>query len=275
MSPNVGVDGHAEWFKARLVAPATWAIDDHGQDTVYLVAGAERCLLVDTGWGVGDLASLVASLSSLPLLVVNSHGHPDHACGNGQFREVHVGEADAWLVRDPLTEESRRWIAGNVLKGPLPPSFSPETWATKAAETLVPIRDGHTFDLGGRTLQAIAVPGHTAGSLCLLDREARYLLTGDSALAGPVWMHLEESVPLRQFHASLRRLLDIAEEFDWILPAHGPSPLPSKTLDELVAGVESILDGRLVGSPHKTFAGDGLRCDFGSCGIVYRPDRLG
>ena len=63
-----------DWFTTRLVASQTWAIDDHGSDVIYLIAGDERALLVDTGWGVGDLPGLVTSLTSLPLLVVNTHG---------------------------------------------------------------------------------------------------------------------------------------------------------------------------------------------------------
>jgi glyoxylase-like metal-dependent hydrolase (beta-lactamase superfamily II) len=42
---------HEDWFTTRLVAPRTWAIDDHGSDVVYLLAGEERALLVDTGRG--------------------------------------------------------------------------------------------------------------------------------------------------------------------------------------------------------------------------------
>jgi len=49
-------------------------------------------------------------------------------------------------------------------------------------------------------------------------------------------------------------------------------------LNDLVAGIESILAGRLIGKKKKQrgprFGGHCLHCDFGSCGIVYRPDRL-
>ena len=270
-----GSSDQSEWFRTRLVGHRTWAIDDNGQDTMYLVVGSERCLLVDTGWGVGDLPGLVASLTSLPVVVMNTHGHPDHACGNGQFSEVHVAEADEPLVRQFLSVETRRRIWENdILRGPFPRGFSFDTWTTSAAASLVPIRDGHIFDLGDRKLRAISVPGHTPGSLCLLDWEARFLLTGDSILAGPIWLHLDESTPLREFLTSLRRLQSFGGEFDHMLPAHGELPLSRQTLSDLIAGVERILDGKIVGTEEKTFAGDGLRCDFGSCGLVYRPDRL-
>lgn len=265
-----------EWFEVREVGDATWALSDRGSDTMYLVAGQERCLLVDTGWGVGDLAGLVATLSPLPLMVVNTHGHPDHTFGNGQFAQVYVHMADEAVVRAMPSAGPREWIAENILPKPLPADFSLDTWAVAGAGSLVSIQDGHIFDLGGKTLQVIAVPGHTPGSICLLDRQTRVLFTGDSVLAGTVWLHLSESLPLRLFHENLRRLQD-CKAFDAILPGHADLqtlPLPRTVLDDLVAGIERILTGELVGREEKTFAGDGLRCDFNSCGIVYRPDRL-
>jgi hydroxyacylglutathione hydrolase len=267
----------AEWFEVREVADATWAIDDRGSDMMYLVAGEERCLLLDTGWGVGDLAGLVASLSSLLLTVVNTHGHPDHVLGNGQFAQVYVHAADEAAARAMPSAEPREWIVENILPKPLPADLVFDAWAVAAAGSLMPIQDGHVFDLGGRALQVISVPGHTLGSICLLDRQARLLFTGDSVLPGTVWLHLEESLPLCQFHENLQRLQGFADAFDYILPGHADLqtlPLPKAMLDDLVAGIGRILAGELVGRQEKTFAGDGLRCDFDLCGIVYRPDRL-
>ncbi|MBS7657324.1 MBL fold metallo-hydrolase [Candidatus Bathyarchaeota archaeon] len=49
---------------------------------MYLIWGSKRCLLIDTGCGIGDPSNFIASLSALPLIVMNSHGHPDHTYGN-------------------------------------------------------------------------------------------------------------------------------------------------------------------------------------------------
>jgi len=64
-------------------------------------------------------------------------------------------------------------------------------------------------------------------------------------------------------------------DFDNFLPGHSDLhalPLPKENIDELIAGIELILEGKIVGREEKTFAGDGLRCDFGTTGIVYRPE---
>jgi glyoxylase-like metal-dependent hydrolase (beta-lactamase superfamily II) len=275
MSDNTDSD-NTTWFRTRQLDARTWVVDDRGQDLIYLACGEERCLLIDTGWGVGDLPALVASLCSLPLTVVNTHGHPDHTFGNGQFAQVHVPAADLHMVQAPPPLERRRWIAGDLLPKPLPHGFDVGTWASTVPE-LLPIEDGHLFDLGGRTLEVVAIPGHSPGSMCLLDRQAQRLFTGDSVLGGVHWLHLEESRPLSEYLAGLRRIRGMADRFEAILPAHGTPeavPLSKQVLADLIDGVASILSGESVGREVKTFAGDGLRCDFGSCGVLYRGDRL-
>ena len=265
----------SSWYKTRLVRGGTWAIDDNGCDVMYLVSGDEKSLLIDTGWGIGVLPKLVSTLSPLPLIVVNSHGHPDHTYGNGLFQQVHVHEADMFMVNHLQPDESKNWIVKNVLPKNLPEEFNPDTWATKLP-ILKPIKDGYVFDLGNRHLQVISVPGHSAGSICLLDHENRLLFTGDT-IQNATWLHLDESLPLTRFHENLKRLQGFEDRFDHILPAHADLqtlPQPKTIIDDLTAGIGRILKGEIAGREEKTFAGNGLRCDFGTCGIVYRPDRL-
>jgi glyoxylase-like metal-dependent hydrolase (beta-lactamase superfamily II) len=270
------VSDNAAWFRTRQLDPRTWVIDDRSQDLIYLVCGEERCLLIDTGWGVGDLPALVDSLCALPLTVVNTHGHPDHTFGNGQFAEVHVPARDLFMVQAPPPLERRQWIACGLLPKPTPAGFDVDTWAATVPE-LLPIEDGHRFELGGRTLEVISLSGHSPGSICLLDRGARILFTGDSILAQTLWLHLDESRPLNEYLAALKRIQGLASQFDVLLPAHGTPegvPLSKQVLTDLIEGVASILSGECVGHEEKTFAGDGLRCDFGSCGVLYRADRV-
>ena len=268
----------AEWFEVKQIDNRTWVIDDRrGCDLIYLISGEKHCLLLDTGWGVGNLPALVNSLVSLPVIVVNSHGHPDHSLGNAAFDQVQIHMDDVSLVQVLPLPEERRWVKENTLPKPLPSDFTFDTWAISGADSLIPFQDRHIFDLGNRTLEVIAVPGHTPGSICLLDRQARFLFVGDTIVPGAVWLHLDESLPLRQFHQNLQRLQGFTDEFDHILSAHGDVhalPLPKSMLDELIRGIELILSGKLVGQQEETFAGNGLRCDFESCGIVYRPDRM-
>jgi glyoxylase-like metal-dependent hydrolase (beta-lactamase superfamily II) len=268
------------WYETREVGEGIWAIDEQGTNTMYLIRGNEKCLLLDTGWGASNLPRLVRTLCTLPLIVVNSHGHPDHTFGNGLFPEVHIHPGDKPFMQEPPTLETRQWIrdhADEVLHGALPVDFAFDQWATTVPKSIVDVRDRDTFDLGGRTLEVIELPGHSQGGICLLDRMMRSLFVGDSILTGAIWLQLPESLPLSQFHKNLQRVQGFADQFDHIFPAHAELdqlPLPKSILDDLIKGIGKILAGELVGEPEETFAGNGLRCDFGTCGILYKPDRM-
>ena len=60
-------------FTTKAISDGAWHIQDAQGGVMYLVAGQERALLIDTGWGVGDLPAHVATLTSLPLWVVTTH----------------------------------------------------------------------------------------------------------------------------------------------------------------------------------------------------------
>ena len=230
-------------FTTKKIADGAWYIQDAQGGVVYLVAGQERALLIDTGWGAGDLRAHVTTLTSLPLWVVNTHGHRDHTSGNGQFEEVYIHTADL-----PLVGES--------------------------TATLIPIYDGYTFDLGGREVRAIGVPGHSPGSIGLLDEQSRVLYSGDSPRPGPIWLHLETSLTVQEFARSLKRLNTFADRFDVIAPSHG-EPVPAGTwLDDLVACAEGIVSGELKGKPEETRFGEALLAEYGSAGIMYKADRI-
>ena len=75
------------WFTTREVAQNVWCIDDHGAANIYLVAGEDSALIIDKGIGTANLRDYIKSQTNLPLIIVNTHGHPDHAGANYQFTE--------------------------------------------------------------------------------------------------------------------------------------------------------------------------------------------
>jgi glyoxylase-like metal-dependent hydrolase (beta-lactamase superfamily II) len=99
------------------------------------------------------------------------------------------------------------------------------------------ISSGQVFDLGNRTLRAIATPGHTRGHVVFADAEAGLLFAGDHVLP-----HITPSIsleaapgslPLHDYIDSLllvRRMPDLT-----LLPAHGPvGPSVHARVDELL-----------------------------------------
>ena len=105
------------WLTSKEVAPGVIRIEDHGSDNMYLVLGKSKALLVDTGLGVGRLAAFVKTLTALPVVVVNTHGHPDHAGGNNEFRTVHAHPAEFDAIRMFGTKEARQNTIARMTQG--------------------------------------------------------------------------------------------------------------------------------------------------------------
>src|SRR6478672_9829007 len=132
---------------------------------IYLLIGKNKSLLIDTG-AVADaktmpLAQTVISLlanggSSLPLMVVHTHGHLDHRSGDDQFRvlpDVEVVPTDLESVK------SRLGVAD---------------WPNGIGR----------IDLGDRVIDVIPTPGHYPSHVAYYDRETGLFFSGDFFLPG-------------------------------------------------------------------------------------------
>jgi glyoxylase-like metal-dependent hydrolase (beta-lactamase superfamily II) len=147
---------------------------DYEKPFIFLIFGRERALLLDTGSENGNLApSLLRTLKmwlartrrqSMPLIVVHTHEHGDHIAGDGEVQ----------ALRDPA----------------MPVTFVPaEVEATKRFYGIThwPEEIGHV-DLGGRVLDLIPVPGHSAVSVALYDRQTGILFSGDTLYPGRLYI---------------------------------------------------------------------------------------
>jgi hydroxyacylglutathione hydrolase len=242
--------GEEKWFEVKPAAEGVRRIDDHGTDNLYLVEGEVKALLIDTGIGSGDLAGCVGDITRLPVIVVNTHGHMDHAGGNRHFPAVHA---------HPLDFEAIKQI-------------SARTAGSGSVPSLQPVREGDMFDLGGRKLEVIEAPGHTPGSIVLLDSANKLLFTGDTNNI-IVWMFLKECLPLETYLRTLMKLERRSGEFDVLLPGHGDA-LDALFLREQMICAQQILGGECRGEKYDTFAGSGLLCSYKRAGIAYNPENL-
>ena len=194
-----------------------------------LIAGERRAALVDTCTGMGDLAALVRELTPLPLTVVNTHGHADHMGGDYQFPGALVPAADFPYAAVALSDEVRANVLGVTARRKLIDP-GPRRAAVLAADhsRLRPREPGAGFDLGGRTLRAVALPGHTPGSTGFLCPELELLLGGD-AVAPMVYLHFPESCCVEE-HALLLERVIREVPFRRLLSAHSDRLIPREEL---------------------------------------------
>ncbi|MGB9979632.1 MBL fold metallo-hydrolase [Methanobacterium sp.] len=262
------------WFNVKQVADKTWAIRDKTQVACYLVEGEEKALLIDTCWGLGNLAELVQSITSLPIKVVITHGHPDHVCGAFQFNDLYISNEDKGMLNAFYDKQTRRQLLENRFRDQHPADFSNGEWINAELGNISTIKEGDMFELGKRDIKVIAVPGHTPGSICLLDEQNELLFSGDSIQTAPILMHLDVSLPLSTYFDSIVHVYSFEESYDKILPSHGETPIDKMVLDELINGVSEILEGKLVGNLEHTFFGDGLVCQFDKTSVIYNENQL-
>lgn len=259
------------WYQSKEISPKVWIIDDHGADNMYLIVGTDSALLIDTGLGTADLASFVKKLTSKPLIVVNTHGHPDHVGSNYQFGKVFVHPADSSAARACNLPEARANASKNMTGGNAPLKeeiFTGRSYNTK----LVAVGEGHLFRLGGRTLKVIDAPGHTPGEICLLDIENKLLFTGDNNNT-LVWLFLQNCKPLREYLATLEKQAKKMSEFMTIFPGHG-TPLPPDFINDQITCVKGILNNTLERKPYKSFAGNAMVAVYGRASVAFNPDNL-
>lgn len=243
-------------YRIEPLDEKSWRIEEY--DTAnsayfYLLAGAERALLLDTGFGTLDVRALVEELTPLPLTVVNSHGHFDHIGANYQFPAVFLHPAD-----EPLYRLHRTRL----------PHSHPLT------EQLLALEEGMIFDLGGRTVEVVEAPGHSLGSVCLLDRERRWLFTGDTCCKADVLLCLEYCGTVARYAATIHKLQGLRDRFDITWPSHHTVPVPPDILDRFAHAADLLLQGKDLGQPYPTPFGTFTRLAWEDIGIVYKEGML-
>ena len=206
------------------VSESAYLIEDDRNATAYVVVGSEKALVVDTCFGFENYAEVVASITSLPTIVVNTHAHGDHCGGNGYFEKAYIGEAEL-----PQYNNTARPIV--------------RAEGAPAACPAVIMREGDTIDLGDRKIEAISFAGHTPGALCLLDRKERILYTGDSILGRTIYLFMDNSVPVSEMKKSLLHIKEFSDGFDQLATGHGHTLDPVCYIDALIDACDTILAG--------------------------------
>lgn len=152
---------------------------------LYLIFGKDRALLVDTGAGTTEISRVLDGVikkwlqrngrESIPLVVTHSHNHGDHTSGDAQLR-----------VMPNVT------VVGATLDA-VKAHFGFKNWPQDVIE----------YDLGGRVIDILGIPGHDVASIALYDRQTAVLITGDTVYPGRLYVR---DAPV--FATSIRRMID-------------------------------------------------------------------
>lgn len=243
-------------IKVQRLNPHIFSMDDAGESIGYLVVGMEKALVIDTMNGYQDVRAVARTITELPLMVINTHGHGDHIYGDIYFEEVYIHPLDMEVARRHSQMDGFMMMMAE--RGMHMPPF-------------LPIQHGDVIDLGGLTVEVVHLPGHTKGSILLLLREDRVLFTGD-AINTHLWMQLEESSSPQDFLQALDKIMYLKDQADHILHGHYGQFLPISFMERLREGVLQLCRGETGEDTDYTYFGGIARqhlYDGGNASIVY------
>lgn len=203
-----------------------------------LVRGAGETVLIDPSVTVVARGGAPTRVDAL----VNSHSHEDHIAGNGLFStaRVHVhhddlpgvrsldGLLDVYGFDESTAEGFRNYVVDEFHYSPRPDAEG--------------FSDGHVFDLGGVTVEAVHLPGHTRGHSGFRISQGVFFLsdidlTGFGPYYGDAWSDLED------FTESLRRVRQ--EEADWYVTFHHKGVIEGReTFLRMVDDFAAVIDRR-------------------------------
>lgn len=209
------------WFTVEEIDSKTYSISEykHYEEThCYLLIGNDKCLLIDTGLGIGNMQEVINSLTNLPVKVVTTHVHWDHIGGHKYFDDIAVHEAEIeWLSSKFPT--SRNIVMDSLLKEPceFPVYFNKDEYEIYQGNPTLILHNNDLIDLGNRYVRVIHTPGHSPGHICLYEKERGYLYTGDLVYEGCLYAFFPSTDPY-EFMMSIKRVKEL--EIKRILPGH-------------------------------------------------------
>ena len=194
---------------------STWRIEDNGV-RFFLLSGDDYSLLIDTGMNVKNVKAIAQSLTDKPIKLINTHADPDHIGANCEFSSFMMNtlELDNY----------------NIYK--------------KCTSQVIPVNEHEIINIGGRSLEVIFIPGHTPGSIALLDIERRVLFSGDTIQAGNIFL-FGPMRNIKTYLKSLERLNTLKDQFDFIYPSHANPVLEPNIIEKLIEGTKAVIDNKL------------------------------
>lgn len=170
----------------------TWRFED-GFVRFFLLEGEDKAVMIDSGVNCPDALKMAKTRTDKPIMLLNTHGDGDHTSGTAAYKEIHIHPLDY------INCEVNTRYPGVALAG---------------------LKDGEVIELGGRTLKIIHIPGHTRGSVAILDVNNRVLIAGDSVQSDHIFMFGDRRAP-EVYEDSLNKLIALEDEYDCIYASHG------------------------------------------------------
>lgn len=226
-----------------------------GPVKMYLLIGKEKALLIDCGYGKINLKSIISKLTNKPVTLLLTHGHIDHARGCYAFDDVYLDEDDFDVFQKHLDREfQKNYFSKTVEKG------------------RIKKLDFDSFDLGDRKVSLLKTPGHTKGSVCIIDPFSHIAFVGDTINPFDVWLGLEESTSVKTYKESLEKLLSIINKYqiDYLYSGHNTLPMKKSKLIDFISLCDEIIKNKAKGRKVDKGICKGYKAKYKSAALIYK-----
>lgn len=176
---------------------------------------AGHCAIADPGFETSaerdSLIDFINSKGLKPVCILLTHGHFDHVLGTAELSATYGGLPIYMHPSDKVTLENNSYFC-RFFGAPMPAAF----------ET-TDVTEGTEIKVGSLTFEVIETPGHTPGGVCYLERESKYMLSGDTLFAGAIG---RTDHPGGDYDAIIKSILEKLVVLDGeieVVPGHGPT----------------------------------------------------
>ena len=245
--PDINPYAEVYHYKDNLYAIFTEGLSKTcGDMWHYLIVGPKKALLIDTGFGVGNLKALCEKLAEgKEIICVNTHYHLDHIGGNLWFDKVYCHQYDKKYIEESIYPT---FITEKVLNedGSIKDTyFDVNDLPAFHKYEVIGVEDGYKFDLGDNYIvELIHLPGHTPGQSGYFDHQSGCFFIGDTTSALPARKdeeHKECCTILALRDAMVNVLNKYGDKISGVYPGHGTFDLHPVSLQYLIDACNSIL----------------------------------
>ncbi len=204
----------------------------------YVVKGAQRSLIIDTGWNREDcMRALTSGLGGCGVNLQEAdffitHMHADHSglvsSLAADTAKIYFGRADAAIINSN-TPESWEKQTDFARKHGFPENelalairnHPGRRYSPAARLDFHILKEGDTVSMGDYLFRCIETPGHTEGHLCLYEPSKKIFIAGDHVLGDitpNISLWSDERNPLKEYLMSLDKVYGLNVEL--VLPGH-------------------------------------------------------
>lgn len=205
-----------DWYKVRHISDGISHIyeryvGDWLRCNIWHVRGRDRDILIDSGMGLRPLKAEISQLAERPVTAISSHAHFDHIGGAYEFDQRLGHKCEAHIHENPTRDATcaiDAWIRAETVTALPHEGFHIDDFQIRSAPLTGYLDEGDVVDLGDRVFTVFHLPGHSPGSIALLEQATGIMLSGDviydAALIDDAY-HSDAAI----YEESLRRLREL------------------------------------------------------------------